>query len=635
MPWASMLSFAGALGLVLLYALPGGSYDIVTRQEYGLVIWSVLCVAIALGLLPRQRPARVVLLAAGALAAYAAWTGLSLLWTESSEQTVAELARALDYLGLVVLLGSVLDRSTWRAAAAGLGFGAMVVCAIAVASRLAPASFPVDQVRVVFQSSNRLDYPFGYWNAVAAWGAMSVAFGLGWSTHDESLVRRAISLALVPVACVCTYLTYSRAGAAGIAIALIAVVAIGRNRLTSLVHVAAAAGGGALAIHAVRGAPQIAHATGGAGASSVVRALGIAALMCAAATVLTRTVGADGVRMPQRAIKPLVLGCVLAFAIAGAAFGPHLISKAWHSFRYPSQVTSADPAARLTNLSGSRYNLWSVALDAFDQAPLQGTGAGTYEFWWNRHQRDAEFVLDAHSLWFQNMAELGAPGLLLMLAVVAGAVAIGVVSRQRWRRSVSAGAGTALTAAFLVYVASASVDWMWQATAVSVLAFAGVAVLGARLAKGRWRLRWRLRMALAAAAAIASLIQIPGLLGTLEIRRSQAAERAGNANLALAWARDAVDAEPWAASAYEQRGLVLESAGRLAPAAQDLKRAISHEPTNYIHWLVLARIQTERRLFDAAVHDYEQARRLRPEDTQFIFGVPARITHQSGTSRTP
>jgi Tfp pilus assembly protein PilF len=59
-----------------------------------------------------------------------------------------------------------------------------------------------------------------------------------------------------------------------------------------------------------------------------------------------------------------------------------------------------------------------------------------------------------------------------------------------------------------------------------------------------------------------------------------------------------------------QRGLVFESEGRLDQAARDLQRAISHERTNYVHWLILARIETERGRYTAALRDYNQARRL-------------------------
>jgi tetratricopeptide (TPR) repeat protein len=119
------------------------------------------------------------------------------------------------------------------------------------------------------------------------------------------------------------------------------------------------------------------------------------------------------------------------------------------------------------------------------------------------------------------------------------------------------------------------------------------------------------------------VVQLPGLLSTTEIRRSQAAERARNGNLALALANNAIDVEPWSASANEQRGLVLEAAGRYNAAAIALRRAIANEPTNYVHWLNLARVETERGGINAALIDYSQAHRLRPQSAAFVLAPPS------------
>src|SRR5947209_3957162 len=75
-PFVSAVAFLAAAGFVLAYSLPGGAYDIATRQEYGIVIWWVLGAGFAFGLLPRARPGCSTLLLIGALLAYAAWTAI-------------------------------------------------------------------------------------------------------------------------------------------------------------------------------------------------------------------------------------------------------------------------------------------------------------------------------------------------------------------------------------------------------------------------------------------------------------------------------------------------------------------------------------------------------------------------------
>jgi hypothetical protein len=50
----------------------------------------------------------------------------------------------------------------------------------------------------------------------------------------------------------------------------------------------------------------------------------------------------------------------------------------------------------------------------------------------------------------------------------------------------------------------------------------------------------------------------------------------------------------------------------LAQAAGDERQAIFREPTDYAHWLVMSRIQTERGQLIVAMNGYNQAEALRP-----------------------
>jgi hypothetical protein len=613
---ASIAPFAGAATLVLVYALPGGAYDLVVRQELGALVWSILGIGVLCGVLPRSRPSRPAALALAALAAYAALTAASLAWTQSAERTTAELARDLGYAGLVALIAAALNRSTWRAAVMGLGGGALAVCALAFGSRLLTGGTAASALAAPL-GSDRLSYPFGYWNALGAWGAMAITIAIGWSAHDSSRFRRTIVLGLVPLAAVTTYLTYSRAAVAGTAVGLLAGVALSRNRLTALVHVGAGAAGSTLAIVAVRAAPQIARGTGDRRALLVVCLTAVGMTLAGAVGAATSVWNLDRLRLRRRAARALALAGVAVAVLAAAVVGPNAAPSAWRQFEHPAAPATADPATRLTGLSGDRYDLWRSALDAFRVEPLRGLGPGTFELWWDSHPQTGEFVRNAHSLELENMAELGLPGLAVILTVMGAAAVVGFSVRRRCRRRSSAGLAAAGLAAFLVYLLQASVDWLWQSTAVTVLALGLIAAGSARLSGGRPRLAWRWRVPLAVLAGFLALVQIPGMVSTAEIRQSQAAERAGNAGLALSWASAAVRAEPWAADPYEQRGLVLEAAGRLGPADADLRRAVAREPTNFRPWLVLARIETERGSVAAALRDYAVARRLGPQ----AFGV--------------
>jgi O-antigen ligase len=343
----------------------------------------------------------------------------------------------------------------------------------------------------------------------------------------------------------------------------------------------------------------------------------VAVAVAVVAALVTGSVGVDHWVLPRRIARVMAAVAVGALLVLGGALGPSLASRAWHQFKSPRITASADPAARLRSLSGQRYQLWSVALKAFDRHPATGTGAGTYEFWWNRNATLTEFVRNAHSLWIESLAELGLPGLMLLVVGAAAGAWVAVSARIRSRTSASVAVCVAFLAALGVYLVEASVDWMWQSTAVTALATAGVAACSLRISRGRRRLGWVPRAAIALACGAAGLVQVPGLLSTAAIHQSQAAERRGDQSAALAWADHAVGAEPWAASPYLQRGLVLEANARLAAAAADLRRATTREPTDYVHWLILARVEAEQGSFAQATRDERRGRSLRPASAVF------------------
>jgi O-antigen ligase len=466
-------------------------------------------------------------------------------------------------------------------------------------------------VAQVFGTS-RLSYPFGYWNAVGAWAAMTAAVGVAWSANDQRPLPRALALATLPLSTTVAYLSFSRAALAGLALAAIAVLALSRHRWTALLHLGIAAALAMMCIESVRAEPQILHGTGAAGAYRVALMLVGTSAMGALGALATREARIDGWRV-SRKVAVRISGAVAAAVVAvAAALGPSVGSRAWHQFHNPHVLLTGDPAQRLTSLSGNRYELWKAAMHAFGAHPLTGLGAGTFEFWWNRHATLEEFVRNAHSLWLESMAELGLPGLLSIVAVAATALALAFKVRRRALSSGSVAAATGATAALIVFLWQASVDWMWQSTAVTVFGLAAVAVLAGALIARAPRVSRRWRAGLVLAAAIAGAAQLPGLLSTAEVDRSQRALREGNAASALMWANASVSTEPWAASPHLQRGLVLEAAGRLRLAALELRRAIAREPDNFRHWVVLARIEKEARDTAQAGRDYARGQAMRP-----------------------
>jgi hypothetical protein len=595
-----VVAFLAPAGLVAYLALDGAGFDLVVRQRVALAVCGLVAFGFAFGVLPRGRPDRLALIPALALGALVAWTAASLAWTASAERTVAEIARLCGYGGLVALAFTALDRETFRVAAAGLSVAALGIAAVAVASRLAPAAFPgAEQVSAAFPN-DRLSYPLDYWNAIGAWGAMACAIGLAWSAHAQLASIRVIGLAAVPVAGLAVYLSYSRGGTLAVVIAVAAVLALSSHRWTALWHALAAGAATGLVILVVRQHDQIADGTGAAGGAAVALALLGAAVLCAGAVLVTRRLHSDRFRLAPRTARQALAACVAAVLATGVVVTTSgVASEAWDGFNEDdTPVTVGDPAGRLASAGGKRDELWESALDALAAHPVRGVGPGTYEFWWQRESAGTENVEDAHSLPLEFAAELGLPGLALLLAFLGGALALALRARRSLSGPDDRAASIAMTAAFIVFLFSSSVDWMWEETAVGALALAAIAVAGAagsapRRADARIGAAWA-RPAIVAAAVAAAAVQVPGIVSTQDLRHSREALSEGDIERARELAESAIDWQPWAATPHAQLALVHRRAGDLADAAAEFETAIEKEPTNQGWQAALRFLERER-----------------------------------------
>ncbi|HMC07049.1 MAG TPA: O-antigen ligase family protein [Solirubrobacterales bacterium] len=629
------LAFLASVTLVAYLALRGGGYDLVVRQEVGLILWWSIAVAFTLGLLPAWRLDRPRWWALAALAALVGWTAFSLLWTQSDESSFAELARTLDYAGLIVLAWSAIGRDTWRAAAAGLSVGVVSIAVVAIVSRLFPSDFPTTAVERFF-GPQRLSRPLDYWNALGCWCAMSIALALGWSAGLRDRLLRAASLATVPLAGAALYLTYSRgavfAGAAGVA----AVIALSPNRRTAAVHAALGVAATGLVVAVIRTQPAIADGRSGHGGIVVALALLGVCLACGVAAAWTEAKGLDGSPASIRWLRPGPIAVAALATIAIAAVGTGVVSGAGQvSSVSQSPSRTGDPAARLTSLGGARSDIWASAWRAFESKPLTGIGPGTFGLWWARDSDSATVFKDAHSLYLETLAELGVPGELALVATLGALLAAALRALTRvWRES-HAWVVAGLVAAYFAFLVQAGVDWMWESTAVAAVAVGSVAIAAAASAERRQprpALRWG-RVAVVGIAVIAGAIQIPGIVSTDRVRASADALASGFDEDAARLASQAVSSEPWAADPYATRAFVELKSGELGRARIDVGRAIAREPTNWEHRQLLARIDIQAGDTRAAQRALTQMRALRPALAPEVRATKRALRSRSGDPR--
>jgi Tfp pilus assembly protein PilF len=614
-------------------AFNGGGYDLVVRHQVGLAIWAAIAAGLALGILPRARLTPAAWVAVGGFASLAALTLLAHIWTESDERTTEELARVLEYTGVVTLAFLALNRYTWRGAAMGFAAAALALPFFALTTRLFPHVL-TDH----FSSGtggDRLSYPFDYWNGVSCWGAMAVAIGLTLSANASRLEIRAISLACVPAAALSVYLSYSRFGAAAVVIAVIATVAVSRHRWTAAANAIVAGIGSGAVMLVAHGQPAIAHATGDSGGGTVALALIAVGIACAAVAAMTQRAGVDRMRMdPGSARLVLGAGVVGALLLAVALHGP--LGTAWDKFKNEAPPPGSGGTERFTSLGSARYKTWTAATNAFSAHPLDGIGPGTFEFYWSHHGT-ADFVRDAHSLYLEQLAELGIPGLLALLVALGGLLTAAIQARLKWRRRRELAAGSAMIAAFLVFLAYAGIDWMWELGAIGTLALGAVAVAAAG-GFDRFKdppLRPWLRAVLVVLALVAAASQVPGLVSTERIRASESQLEKGNPANAERIADEAIDAEPWAGSPYAARALALEAAGDLAGAKRAAQDAIDRNPYDWRDHLLMARIEARLGDKQAVNEQLADARRLAPHSLYLAPISPFRQQLDALLARQP
>ena len=108
----------------------------VTRSD--IVVWAAIAFGFVTGFFPRGRLSTGAWIALGGLGVLTGLTAAAHSWTESDEATTLELARVVQYLGIVALAYLAIDRDSWRGAAAGFASAALVIPFFAIGARLFP-----------------------------------------------------------------------------------------------------------------------------------------------------------------------------------------------------------------------------------------------------------------------------------------------------------------------------------------------------------------------------------------------------------------------------------------------------------------------------------------------------------------
>jgi O-antigen ligase len=551
------------------------------------------------------------LVALAGLAGLFGWILLSLLWTSSTTQTVLESQRTAVYLSGLAAALLVARRASYVGLLVGAWAGIVLIAGYALATRLFPDRLGVaDPV-----ADYRLSEPVGYWNGLGVLAAMGLLLAAVLAIRSRSMVLRSAAASTVPLLATTLYFTFSRGAWAAVAVGLVTVFVVDTRRLHLLcglfgvVPWAVATVGIASQSEALteRGAPLAQAADEGRSVALLVVLLGIgAALSALGFRQLERSLA------PSRAVRrgfaaALVIAVLAALGAVAYVYGSPL-SVAERG--YDNFVASTDPRtppdlnSRLfTIASKGRAEHWKVAWNQFEANRLVGAGAGSFEQHWYRDRSVYTNVRDAHSLYLELAAELGAVGLaLLLIALLAPIVA---AMRARRRPLVAGTAG-----AYVIYIVHAGIDWDWELTGVTLAALllgAGVLV-AARKEQDAAVIGAPARVAgIVAALALSGFVAVGlGANSAIDAARDGAAR--GDLTKAAKETANATRWAPWSYEPWEVLAHAQLDARLTAHARRSFRRAIEKERWNWELWYGLARASTGRARLDAL----EEAERLNP-----------------------
>jgi O-antigen ligase/polysaccharide polymerase Wzy-like membrane protein len=573
--------------------------------------------------------------AAGLFGCLALLSAISSLWSGSVELSVIEADRVLVHLAFFLAAFLIAQTAEKRQRfAEGIAIAVAITVLLGLASRLLPH---VLEVAEGLGSGPRLRYPLGYWNANGAMCGIAVPMLLWMSRNARWTALRWASVAAMPAIGLTLYFTYSRGGLLAVAVGAICILALSRDRLWMLATLVIAALGALPALLSIPGHRSLADNL--ASQTSVDQGVTVLLILLAGTAAslvlfaLMRRLEERGGARTRRAVeisrnRTFLRRTGLALGVVAVAAAVALGGRAWDQFSNSDIEFPNDPAQHFSDLSSAgRHDFWRVAIDAFEEKPLAGHGAGTYEFSWEQLRSIDLNVLDAHSIYLEAFAELGLLGGLLVLALFGTVLWVGIGA---WRAAPFPQRETyaALFAATLIYTVGVGIDWFWEiAGLTAVFCLTAGALVAARCAQiapasdeGRRGNRFGIAVAGVALAWVAAIALIGPLLVEREIEASRDAVAAGNITSAVDHADTARSIEPWAASPYLQLGLIAERRGEYDLAVERLSQAIEHEEGNWELYALRSRIEAGGGDQAAALADLEKARELNPLAPQLKAG---------------
>ncbi len=454
----------------------------ITRWAPGAIVLLVL-LGLAVVALPPPRWTelpRAVGVATLALAAFTAWSFLSIAWADDGGVALEGADRTLLYLVAFLLFALWPQRPVTAAWVLGLWTFGVGTIAVITLVRIGAVADPA-----TLFDGDRLTAPVGYANAEAAmwlmalWPAVTLAASgrVPWPLRG---VAAALAVVLLDVA----LLSQSRGSILALPVCAVVLVAIVPGRLRTIAVLVPVLGAAAAALPKVL---DVGDALDGTDAGAVQDAAGavtstVLLLALAAGVVVALVAAWETLRPPTATTAARVrkgwTAVVVAGAILGAAGGLVAIGEpvdrldnAWHSFKGGYDDNAVGGSRLASGLGSNRYDFYRVALDVFADHPVAGVGADNFFQDYLQRGHSDETPRNPHNLALRTLAQTGLVGTLLLLTALLAALAAGWRA-MRGADPLSAAVAGGAVLGFLYWVVHGMTDWFWEWAGLGAPAFA-------------------------------------------------------------------------------------------------------------------------------------------------------------------
>lgn len=618
-----------AVVVFVAFAASEGGYPATTWYPGALLLLVVLVAS--LFVIPARRSVGTpVLVALGALVAYAGWAYLSIGWADQRGDAWDGANRALLYalvFGLFALWPLRAGAAAVVLGAFGLGVAGLgLVELLRVDAAADPAGYFVDA---------RFSQPTGYKNAnVALWFSGLLPCVFLAARREVHPLLRGVFLGGAGLLGGLALLGQSRGWLFVLPVVLIVYIVLVPARARALAAAAAVIAAVVAAADPILAVYQ--RYEPGAdlpllvddAARAILLAAVVLTVLGAGAGLLDRLLIRPGPRTDRtgRVLNVAVLvalivgltGGLAAWSATGSPVGQ--VSDAWEEFKGGYELEELRGSRLTGSLGNSRYDFWTVAWDNFERRPLTGVGVDNFQQDYLARGTSKEQPRYAHSLPVSVLSGTGLIGALLLASALLAALLAAWLAVRRGS-SLGAGCAAAGTVVFVYFFLHGSVDWLWEFPALGASAFAMLglaAAVGAEEAGGAREERPRLRGPLAAAAvAVPALAMAVGFgLPWLAEREARTAARLWVAEPAEAFDRldRAAGLNPASSKPDLLAAGIALRLNRLEIAERHFNRALQRDPRNAYAALQLGAMASQRGLRLGAYPLLARAVRLTPRD---------------------